>query len=265
MPFIHVLAGYQVASAFMLRSYALAGMVVPLAGLGNFPGLCGRRYACPPTDADLPGCKDEARLMNIFSRLFRRQNPATLDECINILIEEGRKSTYGWNGADAAKLEALWSSGRFPKPSDPSAMRRSRAALSREWCVGSKIETASERVPGARRRAGTTRRGGPVTSTIVKKRCTVRHARLAPVIISTPGHRVLRRRQRSALPAWLPWRISSASPYHARSPRTSTRRLGVGRVGEPSGAAIRESLVGGAPQFCRAGIGTRSADVVLRA
>lgn len=61
--------------------------------------------------------------MNIFSRLFRRREPATfkespaLDECLNTLIEEGRKSTYGWNSADAAKLEALWSSGRLPKPS----------------------------------------------------------------------------------------------------------------------------------------------------
>jgi hypothetical protein len=58
--------------------------------------------------------------MNIFSRLFRRRKPAatlTDTECFRILIEEGRKSTYGWNGADAAKLEALWSSDRFPKPS----------------------------------------------------------------------------------------------------------------------------------------------------
>jgi hypothetical protein len=61
--------------------------------------------------------------MNIFSRLFRGHKPATLEEprtlegCINALIEEGRKSTYGWNGEDAAKLETLWRSGRFPKPS----------------------------------------------------------------------------------------------------------------------------------------------------
>jgi hypothetical protein len=61
--------------------------------------------------------------VNIFSRLFRRHKPSahkespTLEECINTLIEEGRKSAYGWNGADAAKLQALWSSGRFPKPS----------------------------------------------------------------------------------------------------------------------------------------------------
>ena len=57
--------------------------------------------------------------MNIFSRLFPLRKPTTLTdtECLNILIEEGRKSTYGWNAADAAKLEALWSSDRFPKPS----------------------------------------------------------------------------------------------------------------------------------------------------
>jgi hypothetical protein len=61
--------------------------------------------------------------MNIFSRLFRGHKPATLKEssaleqCINTVIEEGRKSTYGWNDAGASKLQALWSSGRFPKPS----------------------------------------------------------------------------------------------------------------------------------------------------
>jgi hypothetical protein len=61
--------------------------------------------------------------MNIFSRLLRGHKPATLkefptlDQCINTVIEEGRKSTYGWNGTDASKLQALWSSGRFPKPS----------------------------------------------------------------------------------------------------------------------------------------------------
>jgi hypothetical protein len=61
--------------------------------------------------------------MKIFSRLFRRHKPATLKESptlvesINTLIEDGRKSTYGWNGGDAKRLEALWSSGRFPKPS----------------------------------------------------------------------------------------------------------------------------------------------------
>ena|ERR1700730_7977304 len=60
--------------------------------------------------------------MNIFSRLFGHK-PATLKESptledsINTLIEKGRKSTYGWNGADAERLQALWNSGRFPKPS----------------------------------------------------------------------------------------------------------------------------------------------------
>jgi len=33
-------------------------------------------------------------------------------------------------------------------------------------------------------------------------RLTVRRARLAPAMISTPGHRASRRRQRGALPAW---------------------------------------------------------------
>jgi hypothetical protein len=61
--------------------------------------------------------------MNVFSRLFRRQKPTTLkesptlEESINILIEEGRKSRHGWNDEDAARLQALWNSGRFPKPS----------------------------------------------------------------------------------------------------------------------------------------------------
>jgi|SRR5277367_4639649 len=61
--------------------------------------------------------------MNIFSWLFRHDTPAAheesprVEEWINTLIEDGRKSTYGWNAADAAKLQALWSSGRFPKPS----------------------------------------------------------------------------------------------------------------------------------------------------
>src|SRR5215469_16238700 len=38
--------------------------------------------------------------------------------------------------------------------------------------------------------------------TIDKGRFTVRRARLAPAMISTPGHRASRRRQRGALPAW---------------------------------------------------------------
>jgi hypothetical protein len=62
--------------------------------------------------------------MSIFSRLFQQRKkpttvnePPTLKECINTIIEEGRKSTHGWNDGDAAKLQALWSSGRFPNPS----------------------------------------------------------------------------------------------------------------------------------------------------
>src|SRR6516162_3551859 len=38
--------------------------------------------------------------------------------------------------------------------------------------------------------------------TIDKGRFTVRRARLAPAMISTPGHQASRRRQRGALPAW---------------------------------------------------------------
>ena len=38
--------------------------------------------------------------------------------------------------------------------------------------------------------------------TIDKGRFTLRRARLAPAMISTPGHRASRRRQRGALPAW---------------------------------------------------------------
>ena len=38
--------------------------------------------------------------------------------------------------------------------------------------------------------------------TIDESRFTVRRARLAPAMISTPGHRASRRRQRGASPAW---------------------------------------------------------------
>ena len=38
--------------------------------------------------------------------------------------------------------------------------------------------------------------------TIDKGRFTLRRARLAPAMISTPGHRASRRRQRGVLPAW---------------------------------------------------------------
>jgi hypothetical protein len=47
------------------------------------------------------------------------------------------------------------------------------------------------------------RPGGPKPNfTIDTGRFTVRRARLAPAMISTPGHRASRRRQRGALPAW---------------------------------------------------------------
>jgi hypothetical protein len=49
----------------------------------------------------------------------------------------------------------------------------------------------------------TNRPGGPKPNfTIDTGRFTVRRARLAPAMISTPGHRASRRRQRGALPAW---------------------------------------------------------------
>jgi hypothetical protein len=59
----------------------------------------------------------------IFSWLFGRDKPTahkeppTLAECFNILIEDERKATYGWNAEDIEKLNALWASDRFPKPS----------------------------------------------------------------------------------------------------------------------------------------------------
>jgi hypothetical protein len=61
--------------------------------------------------------------MRMLSWLFRRDKPdvdderLALREHLDILIEEGRKSTFGWNDADTAKLQALWNSDRFPKPS----------------------------------------------------------------------------------------------------------------------------------------------------
>jgi hypothetical protein len=59
--FVHVPAGYPVASAPMLWAYVVDGVVVPLAGLGDFPGLFRSRHvARTPAVADLPGCKDEA-------------------------------------------------------------------------------------------------------------------------------------------------------------------------------------------------------------
>jgi len=44
-------------------------------------------------------------------------------------------------------------------------------------------------------------------------------ARLAPVMISTPGHRVLRRRQRRAPPAWFSrWPVPSAAATASQDP-----------------------------------------------
>ena len=65
----------------------------------------------------------------------------------------------------------------------------------------SPVETAFSRPP--RNPATTSRPGRPNrVLTIDKGRFTVRRARLAPAMISTPGHRASRRRQRGALPAW---------------------------------------------------------------
>ena len=63
------------------------------------------------------------------------------------------------------------------------------------------------------RNPATTNRPGSQNGilTIDKGRFIVRLARLAPAMISTPGHRASRRRQRGALPAW-----SSTDSYWAR-------------------------------------------------
>src|SRR6266478_3407225 len=58
--------------------------------------------------------------------------------------------------------------------------------------------------------------------TIDKVRFTVRCARLAPAMISTPGHRASRRRQRGALPAWS---LFGLQPAGARRWRPAGRRL----------------------------------------
>jgi hypothetical protein len=44
-------------------------------------------------------------------------DPSNLKAVLLATVEANRKVEYGWNGEDAVKLEALWSSGRFPKPS----------------------------------------------------------------------------------------------------------------------------------------------------
>jgi hypothetical protein len=57
--------------------------------------------------------------------------------------------------------------------------------------------------------------------TIGKRRFTVRRARLAPAMISTPGHRASRRRQRGALPAWSLFGSSLPMPGDAVSCKSS--------------------------------------------
>jgi hypothetical protein len=57
--------------------------------------------------------------------------------------------------------------------------------------------------------------------TIGKRRFSVRRARLAPTMISTPGHRASRRRQRGALPAWSLFGSSRPMPGDAVSCRSS--------------------------------------------
>jgi hypothetical protein len=44
-------------------------------------------------------------------------DPSDLKAALLAAIETNRRLEYGWNNEDAAKLQALWSSGRFPKPS----------------------------------------------------------------------------------------------------------------------------------------------------
>ena len=63
---------------------------------------------------------------------------------------------------------------------------------------GDSIFSRPPRNPATTNRPGSQNR----ILTIDKGRSTVRRARLAPAMISTPGHRASRRRQRGALPAW---------------------------------------------------------------
>src|SRR5580704_15366392 len=44
-------------------------------------------------------------------------DPGAIKAALLATIEANRRLEYGWNDADVAKLQALWSSGRFPKPS----------------------------------------------------------------------------------------------------------------------------------------------------
>ncbi len=74
--------------------------------------------------------------------------------------------------------------------------------------VGDSIFSRPPRNPATTNRPGSQNR----ILTIDKGRFTVRRARLAPAMISTPGHRASRRRQRGALPAWSRDAFSAPSP-----------------------------------------------------
>jgi len=62
-------------------------------------------------------------LMSLLSRLFHRsksKSPQASDiqnAIWDYLNDPNRKTPWGWNTADAKKLEAIWTSNRFPKPS----------------------------------------------------------------------------------------------------------------------------------------------------
>ena len=61
----------------MLWAYVVDGVVVPLAGLGDFSGLFRSRHvARPPAVADLPGCKDEASRWLKGKKRKGRRDPA---------------------------------------------------------------------------------------------------------------------------------------------------------------------------------------------
>src|SRR5690348_3137241 len=64
-------ADYSLASASMLWGYALASLVVSLAGLGDFPGVRSRRHVRGPLAiADLPGCKDEKSPSSAYLKIL---------------------------------------------------------------------------------------------------------------------------------------------------------------------------------------------------
>jgi hypothetical protein len=89
-----------------------------------------------------------------------------------------------------------------------------------------------------------------------RQRCSLARARLAPVMISMPGHRVLRRRQRRAPPAWFPLeepgRSRTSHSIIARwlagwPPLTLSVRL-TGQIFQKSGAELLYR-----PAGCRSG------------